>query len=56
MGNSWATFGRDLHLDLTGPGGLRAALLTPAHQFPTGVPLHPDRCAAAVNWARAAGG
>ncbi|MCR8580021.1 PLP-dependent aminotransferase family protein, partial [Streptomyces sp. Isolate_219] len=27
MENSWATFGRDLHLDLTGPGGLRAALL-----------------------------
>ncbi|MEU7433208.1 PLP-dependent aminotransferase family protein [Streptomyces sioyaensis] len=35
---------------------LRAALLTPAHQFPTGVPLHPDRRAAAVNWARATGG
>ncbi|MFI9080630.1 PLP-dependent aminotransferase family protein [Streptomyces sioyaensis] len=35
---------------------LRAALLTPAHQFPTGVPLHPDRRAAAVNWARASGG
>ncbi|REK84591.1 GntR family transcriptional regulator, partial [Streptomyces inhibens] len=27
MESSWATFGRDLHLDLTGPGGLRAALL-----------------------------
>lgn len=27
MENSWATFGRDLHLDLTGPGGLRTALL-----------------------------
>ncbi|MGD3106803.1 PLP-dependent aminotransferase family protein [Streptomyces sp. YGL11-2] len=36
--------------------GVRAALLTPAHQFPTGVPLHPDRRAAAVNWARATGG
>ncbi|MEW9520496.1 PLP-dependent aminotransferase family protein [Streptomyces tubercidicus] len=35
---------------------VRAALLTPAHQFPTGVPLHPDRRAAAVNWARATGG
>ncbi|KUL37491.1 GntR family transcriptional regulator [Streptomyces sp. NRRL F-4489] len=34
---------------------LRATLLTPAHQFPTGVPLHPDRRAAAVNWARATG-
>ncbi|MFJ9854596.1 PLP-dependent aminotransferase family protein [Streptomyces sp. NPDC101150] len=36
-------------------GDIRAALLTPAHQFPTGVPLHPDRRAAAVNWARSAG-
>ncbi|WP_148593339.1 PLP-dependent aminotransferase family protein, partial [Streptomyces sp. WAC01526] len=35
---------------------VRAALLTPAHQFPTGVPLHPERRAAAVNWARATGG
>ncbi|MFE0374371.1 PLP-dependent aminotransferase family protein [Streptomyces inhibens] len=34
---------------------VRAALLTPAHQFPTGVALHPDRRAAAVNWARATG-
>jgi GntR family transcriptional regulator/MocR family aminotransferase len=33
-----------------------AALLTPAHQFPTGVPLHPDRRSAAVDWARAADG
>ncbi|WP_377270926.1 PLP-dependent aminotransferase family protein [Peterkaempfera sp. SMS 1(5)a] len=33
-----------------------AALLTPAHQFPTGVPLHPDRRTAAVAWARATGG
>ena len=33
-----------------------AVLLTPAHQFPTGVPLHPDRRAAAVDWARATGG
>ncbi|MGW1375346.1 MocR-like pyridoxine biosynthesis transcription factor PdxR [Streptomyces sp. NPDC002446] len=35
---------------------VRAVLLTPAHQFPTGVPLHPDRRAAAVNWARSTGG
>jgi GntR family transcriptional regulator / MocR family aminotransferase len=33
-----------------------AALLTPAHQFPTGVPLHPRRRAAAVAWARETGG
>ncbi|WP_189172732.1 MocR-like pyridoxine biosynthesis transcription factor PdxR [Streptomyces lasiicapitis] len=30
----------------------RAVLMTPAHQFPMGVPLHPDRRAAAVDWAR----
>ncbi|WP_097924202.1 PLP-dependent aminotransferase family protein, partial [Streptomyces sp. wa1063] len=42
-----------------GPAALRGAgavLLTPAHQFPTGVPLHPDRRAAAVDWARSTGG
>ncbi|MFC9325143.1 PLP-dependent aminotransferase family protein [Kitasatospora sp. NPDC057015] len=33
----------------------RAVLLTPAHQFPTGGPLHPGRRAAAVDWARANG-
>jgi len=31
-------------------------LLTPAHQFPTGVPLSPSRRAAVVDWARRAGG
>jgi len=30
----------------------RSVLLTPAHQFPTGGPLHPARRAAAVEWAR----
>ncbi|MER5393009.1 PLP-dependent aminotransferase family protein [Saccharopolyspora sp. NPDC002686] len=35
---------------------MRAALLTPAHQFPTGGPLHPERRAAAVDWARSSGG
>ncbi|MFD4567417.1 PLP-dependent aminotransferase family protein [Streptomyces sp. NPDC058467] len=39
--------------DLTGVG---AVLLTPAHQFPMGVPLHPDRRAAVVDWARRTGG
>ncbi|MEU1119468.1 MULTISPECIES: PLP-dependent aminotransferase family protein [unclassified Streptomyces] len=34
----------------------KAVLLTPAHQFPMGVPLHPDRRAAVVNWARREGG
>ncbi|MFF8447014.1 PLP-dependent aminotransferase family protein [Streptomyces leeuwenhoekii] len=33
-----------------------AVLLTPAHQFPMGVPLHPDRRAAVVDWARRTGG
>ncbi|WP_029927425.1 PLP-dependent aminotransferase family protein [Nocardia otitidiscaviarum] len=33
--------------------GATAALLTPAHQFPTGGPLHPERRAAVVDWARA---
>ncbi|MFE1766160.1 PLP-dependent aminotransferase family protein [Streptomyces angustmyceticus] len=42
--------------ELTALDEVRAALLTPAHQFPTGVPLHPDRRAAAVGWARATGG
>ncbi len=30
--------------------------MTPAHQYPTGVALRPDRRAAAVDWARATGG
>ncbi|GAA1218796.1 MULTISPECIES: MocR-like pyridoxine biosynthesis transcription factor PdxR [Streptomyces] len=34
----------------------RVALLTPAHQFPTGGPLHAERRTAAVDWARARGG
>ncbi|MFD7444774.1 PLP-dependent aminotransferase family protein [Streptomyces sp. NPDC059909] len=44
--------------ELAGPGmkGVGAVLLTPAHQFPMGVALHPDRRAAAVDWARSAGG
>ncbi|MFG3346741.1 PLP-dependent aminotransferase family protein [Streptomyces sp. NPDC048018] len=33
-----------------------AVLMTPAHQFPMGGALRPDRRAAAVDWARAAGG
>ncbi|MEV0573841.1 PLP-dependent aminotransferase family protein [Streptomyces sp. NPDC050392] len=42
--------------ELGGKGSAGAVLLTPAHQFPTGVPLHPDRRAAAVDWARSTGG
>ncbi|MEV5884483.1 PLP-dependent aminotransferase family protein [Streptomyces sp. NPDC052020] len=37
-------------------GRERSVLLTPAHQFPTGGPLHPERRAAVVDWARARGG
>ncbi|GKQ38197.1 PLP-dependent aminotransferase family protein [Streptomyces sp. A012304] len=33
----------------------RAVLLTPAHQFPTGGPLHATRRAAVIDWARARG-
>ena len=36
--------------------GVRAVLLTPAHQFPTGVVLSSDRRAALVAWARRVGG
>ncbi|WP_419995168.1 PLP-dependent aminotransferase family protein [Streptomyces boninensis] len=36
--------------------GARAVLLTPAHQYPLGGPLHPHRRAAVVDWARARGG
>ena len=37
-------------------GRERAVLLTPAHQFPTGGPLHAARRAAVIDWARARGG
>ncbi|MFF7792088.1 aminotransferase class I/II-fold pyridoxal phosphate-dependent enzyme [Streptomyces sp. NPDC007991] len=43
----------------TDPGdlsGADAVLLTPAHQFPMGLPLHRDRRAAVVDWARRTGG
>ena len=35
----------------TGEPAVGAALLTPAHQFPMGGALHPDRRAAVVDWA-----
>ncbi|MFI8339941.1 PLP-dependent aminotransferase family protein [Streptomyces sp. NPDC085639] len=38
------------------PPRARTLLLTPAHQFPTGARLLPARRAAAVEWARTAGG
>ncbi|MFF5289319.1 MocR-like pyridoxine biosynthesis transcription factor PdxR [Paractinoplanes globisporus] len=42
--------------DLPGRNGVGAVLLTPAHQFPTGVALSAERRAAALDWARATGG
>ena len=36
--------------------GVGGVLLTPSHQFPLGVPLHSDRRAAVVDWARRTGG
>ncbi|MFE0459859.1 PLP-dependent aminotransferase family protein [Kitasatospora sp. NPDC058965] len=42
--------------ELSGLPRARAVLLTPAHQFPTGGALHPERRAAAVDWARRTGG
>ena len=45
--------------DQLGRGGLapaRAAVLTPAHQYPTGVTLHPARRRSAIAWASASGG
>jgi len=38
------------------PEPVRAIVLTPAHQYPTGVTLHPERRHAATRWARSHGG
>jgi GntR family transcriptional regulator / MocR family aminotransferase len=42
--------------DLAGLRDVDAALLTPAHQFPTGVALSAERRLAALDWARTSGG
>ena len=42
--------------DLDDVDGVGAAVITPAHQFPLGPALAPQRRLAAVDWARAAGG
>ncbi|WP_055698775.1 PLP-dependent aminotransferase family protein, partial [Streptomyces silaceus] len=42
--------------ELTEGQRVRGVLLTPAHQFPTGGPLHPSRRTAVVDWARARDG
>lgn len=41
---------------LDGMQEVGGVLLTPSHQFPTGVPLRSDRRAAVVDWARRTGG
>ncbi|WP_333774943.1 MocR-like pyridoxine biosynthesis transcription factor PdxR [Streptomyces sp. IBSBF 3136] len=46
----------ELGTDTGALGGEGAVLVTPAHQFPMGTPLHPDRRAAVVEWARRTGG
>ncbi|MFC5186916.1 MocR-like pyridoxine biosynthesis transcription factor PdxR [Actinomadura harenae] len=38
------------------PPDAGAVFLTPSHQYPTGVPLHPDRRHAVCAWARSTGG
>ncbi|MEV4226865.1 PLP-dependent aminotransferase family protein [Streptomyces bobili] len=45
-----------LGTDPDGLGDAGAVLLTPAHQFPMGVPLHRGRRAAVLDWARRTGG
>ncbi|MEU6705522.1 PLP-dependent aminotransferase family protein [Streptomyces wuyuanensis] len=42
--------------DLARLRGVGAVLMTPAHQYPTGVALSPGRRTRAVDWARATGG
>ncbi|MHB9848189.1 PLP-dependent aminotransferase family protein [Streptomyces krungchingensis] len=42
--------------DLARTDDIGAVLMTPAHQYPTGVALRPDRRTAAVEWARSTGG
>ncbi|SEL38822.1 PLP-dependent aminotransferase family protein [Streptacidiphilus jiangxiensis] len=50
---------RPLRVDAEGadpaslPADVAAAVVTPAHQYPTGVTLHPERRRALVAWARA---
>ncbi|GAA3953151.1 PLP-dependent aminotransferase family protein [Streptomyces marokkonensis] len=43
-------------LPLADPAAARAALLTPSHQFPLGLPLLPERRTALIDWARRTGG
>jgi GntR family transcriptional regulator/MocR family aminotransferase len=48
---------RGARTDLLGRAeAVRAAVVTPAHQYPTGATLHPDRRRALTEWARARDG
>ncbi|MDX3747268.1 PLP-dependent aminotransferase family protein [Streptomyces sp. AK08-02] len=42
--------------ELSGPHEVSAVVVTPAHQYPTGVTLHPERRRALTDWARARDG
>ncbi|GAA3896849.1 PLP-dependent aminotransferase family protein [Streptomyces lacrimifluminis] len=42
--------------ELADPHDVSAVVVTPAHQYPTGVTLHPERRRALSDWARARGG
>ncbi|MEU8028306.1 PLP-dependent aminotransferase family protein [Streptomyces sp. NPDC049099] len=46
----------ELGTDTRTLGDQGAVLLTPAHQFPMGTPLHPERRATVIDWARRTGG
>lgn len=45
-----------IRVDLLAGSGLRAVIVTPAHQFPTGVVMSPDRRHALLRWAHDTGG
>ncbi|SEG93723.1 transcriptional regulator, GntR family [Actinacidiphila yanglinensis] len=48
--------GARTHELAAGAGAVDAVVVTPAHQYPTGVTLHPSRRHALTAWARASGG
>jgi GntR family transcriptional regulator/MocR family aminotransferase len=48
--------GEGLRVDVLERTALRAVVVTPAHQFPTGVVASPDRRHALLRWARSVGG
>ncbi len=48
--------GEGIRVDVLERSALRAVVVTPAHQFPTGVVTSPDRRHALLRWARETGG